>query len=106
MIVTMHVMIFAVTCILSILYVVDKKELVWPILAALGWLVLSGLSWSIEYVFAYENAGEVVFEVYEYSGGVFLMWFFFALAIVFAILSYQRAMDIQKEVAVEHGRHS
>ncbi len=88
-------LIFVVTLVFSILYVFDKRELAWPLMAALGWTVLGGLSWNIEYIFAYETAGVVTFAVYDYSGGVFLMWFFFGIAILFAILTYQRAMQIQ-----------
>lgn len=97
MLIIMFAIIFAVTCLFAVLHVLDKDELVWSLLSALGWVCLAGLSWDLEYVFAYENAGVVTFEVYTYSGGVFLMWFFFGIAIVFTILAYQRAMIINRK---------
>jgi hypothetical protein len=104
MIIAVFAIIFAATALFAILHVFDKDELVWSLLASLGWVCLAGLSWNIEYVFGYESAGVVAFEVYEYSGGVFLMWFFFAIAVVFAILSYQRAMSINRKAVLGKGR--
>ncbi len=92
MIELMIVLIFATSVFFSILHVVDKDELIWSILAATGWLVLAAVSWSVEQVFARDTGSELAFQIHEYTGSVWLMWFFFAIAIVFVILAYQRAM--------------
>ncbi len=99
MISLMIFVILATSLIFSIVHIFDKKELVWSLLAAMGWTVLAGLSWSIEYVFAYESGGEVFYQLYQAEGGIYTMWFFFGIAIVYAILAYQRAMYIQQEAA-------
>lgn len=106
MIIAMFAIVFAVTCLFAILHVFDKNELVWSILSAMGWVCLAGLSWNIEYVFGYETGGVVSFEVYEYSGGLFLLWFFFGIAIVFVILAYQRMMNINKQIARENAQRA
>jgi len=96
------VVILACGLVFSILHVFDKKELVWSILAAMTWTVLAALSWSVEYVFAYESGGEVTYSLYQAEGGIWLMWFFFAIAVVYCILAYQRAMNIQRQAMMEN----
>lgn len=106
MLVDMYAIIFVITLVFSILYVIDRRELVWPIFAAIGWLILAATSWNLEYVFAYESGGVATFVLYQPPGVVWLMWFFFGIGILFVILSYQRAMDIQKTAAVGNGKPS
>lgn len=87
--------ILGISIIMTILSVIDKEEIAWPVMAIPSWIVTAVLVNNLERMAVFMLPdGTTQLTTIEYHSGAFLIYFFLGFALVFIAIFFHRVSDI------------
>jgi carbon starvation protein CstA len=94
--------VLGIAVLMTVLAAFDRDEIAWPVLAIPSWLICAVTVSNIDtrHVFL-DNMNRIVEHTTTYRGGAHMMYFFFAFALVFIILFFNRVLEMYRETATK-----